>query len=70
MASRRLLPMQFWFTVVALVLSYGLGLVVFLLVEQPVANLLGSKSHYVDYIGGRLLDGARSCLRSINKKLF
>ncbi|XP_038121411.1 nose resistant to fluoxetine protein 6 [Culex quinquefasciatus] len=60
----------FWFTVVALVLSYGLGLVVFLLVEQPVANLLGSKSHYVDYIGGRLLDGARSCLRSINKKLF
>ncbi|XP_058828421.1 nose resistant to fluoxetine protein 6-like [Topomyia yanbarensis] len=58
------------FAAVTLVLSYGLGLIIFLLVEQPAANLLTSKNNYIERIGNWVTHGARECLKRINKVLF
>ncbi|XP_062550044.1 nose resistant to fluoxetine protein 6-like [Armigeres subalbatus] len=58
------------FTLLALVLSYGLGLVVFLLVEQPAANLLTSKNKYFDFMAKQMKQGASWCFKKVNKKWF
>ncbi|XP_021697288.1 nose resistant to fluoxetine protein 6 [Aedes aegypti] len=58
------------FTVLALILSYGLGLIVFLLVEQPAANLLTGKTNYIEFIAEQLMQAARRCFKKINKKCF
>ncbi|XP_065086709.1 uncharacterized protein LOC135708531 [Ochlerotatus camptorhynchus] len=61
------------FTGLALILSYGFGLVVFLFVEQPAANLLTGKNDYIDFIGEQVMQGARRKMKkkmdSIMKKL-
>ncbi|XP_058456878.1 nose resistant to fluoxetine protein 6-like [Malaya genurostris] len=57
------------FTVLVLLLSYGLGLIIFLLVEQPAANLLSSKQNYIEHFASWLINGARKCWKSINKTL-
>ncbi|XP_052565831.1 O-acyltransferase like protein-like [Culex pipiens pallens] len=55
-------------TVGILVLSYGLGLVLFLLVEQPLANLLGSKTNYFRFAGKFSVKKAKGLSGCANQK--
>ncbi|XP_038117239.1 uncharacterized protein LOC6041115 [Culex quinquefasciatus] len=52
------------------VLSYGLGLVMFLLVEQPAANLLGSKTRYFGFAGNILAEKTERCINWSKKTLL
>ncbi|XP_055533192.1 nose resistant to fluoxetine protein 6-like [Wyeomyia smithii] len=55
------------YTAIALVLSYGLGLVIFLLVEQPAANLLTSKNNYLERITRWAVQHSEKYVKKINK---
>ncbi|XP_055604204.1 O-acyltransferase like protein-like [Uranotaenia lowii] len=58
----------FYLMIGTLILSYLIGLVMFLLVEQPAANLFNGKNNYLGLMMQYASDAARQYSKIVNKK--